>query len=78
MNTIKASDPHILLLNLLDKMNLKRSDKYVPLSNLIINYTPKNIRNSYKNNKSKISTPRWNYKFELSDGSYSVSDIEDY
>ena len=32
----KTSDPHRLLLNLTDKMNLKRSDKYVSLSNLSI------------------------------------------
>ena len=30
----KTSNPHKLLLNLLDKINLKRSDKYVALSNL--------------------------------------------
>ena len=35
----KTSDPHILLPNLLDKANLKRSDKYVALSNLSIYYT---------------------------------------
>ena len=40
---IKASDPHRLLLNLLHKVNLKRSDKYVALSNLSIYYTRKNI-----------------------------------
>ena len=32
----KKSDPHRLLLNLSDKMNLKRRDKYVALSNLNI------------------------------------------
>ena len=32
----KASDPYGLLLNLLDKINLKISDKYVALSNLSI------------------------------------------
>ena len=32
----KTSDPHILLLSLSDKINLKRSDKYVALSNLSI------------------------------------------
>ena len=26
----------------------------------------------------KKSTPTWNNKFELPDGSYSVSDIQDY
>ena len=30
---IKRSDPHRLLLNLTDKLNLKSSDKYVALSN---------------------------------------------
>ena len=32
----------------------------------------------YKNNKIKISAPTWNQEVELSDGSYSVSDIQDY
>ena len=32
----KTSDPHRLLLNLSNKMNLRRSDKYVALSNLSI------------------------------------------
>ena len=35
----KISDPHRLLLNLLDKLNLKRSDKYVALANFSICYT---------------------------------------
>ena len=39
MNSIKLR----LLLNLKDKINLKRSDKYVALSNLSIYYTWKNI-----------------------------------
>ena len=41
----KTSDPHRLLLNISDKINLKRSDKYVALSNLCIYYTQKNIKN---------------------------------
>ena len=39
----KAPDSHRLLLNLLDKMKLKRKDKYVALSNLSIYYTWKKI-----------------------------------
>ena len=35
----KISDSHRLFLNLTDKINLKRSDKYVVLSNLSISYT---------------------------------------
>ena len=69
------SDTYRLLLNLSDKINSKRSEKYVGLSNLSIYDTWKNIKNSYKNNKFKISALIQNEEFELSDGSYSVSDI---
>ena len=58
MNTIfmnfknsKTSDPHRLLLDLTDKTNLRRKDKYIALSNLSIYYTWKNIKKLYKNNK---------------------------
>ena len=40
----KTSDPHRLLLNLTDKINLKRSDKYAALSNLSIYYRRKNTK----------------------------------
>ena len=36
------------------------------------------MKSSYNNNKFKTSAPTWNDKFELPDGSYSVSDIQDY
>ena len=74
----KTSDPRRLFLNLTDKINLKSSNKYVALSNHSIYYTWKNIKNSYKYNKFKISAPTWSEEFELPDGSYSVSDIQDY
>ena len=66
------------MLNLSDKINLKRSDKYVALSNLSIYYTWKNIKNHTKIINFKISGPKWNEECELPDGSYSVSDIQDY
>ena len=72
----KISDPHRLLLNLSDKINLKRSDKYVALSKLSIFYSWENIKKSYKNSKFKISAPTWNEEFELPDGSHYVSDIQ--
>ena len=53
----KTPDTHRLLLNLTDKINLRRKDKYIALSNVSIYYTWKK---SYKNNKSKISAPTWN------------------
>ena len=72
----KTSDSHRLLLNLTDKVNQKRSGKYVALSNLSIYYIQKNIKKSYKN-KIKILAPTWNEEFELPNGSYSASDIQD-
>ena len=51
----KTSGAHRLLLNLTDKINLKRIDKYVALSNLSIYNTWKNIKKSYRNNKFKVS-----------------------
>ena len=65
----KTSDPHRLLLNLWNKINFKRSVKYIALSNLRIYYTWKNIKKSYKNNKFKIPGPTWNEEFELPDES---------
>ena len=41
----KTSDPPRLLLNLADKINLKKRDKYVALSNVSIYNTWKNIKN---------------------------------
>ena len=66
------------MLKLTDKLDLKRGQKTVALSNLSIYYTWKNIKSSYNNNKFKISAPMWSEEFELPDGSYSVSDIQDY
>ena len=74
----KTSEPHILILKLTDKLDLKRGEKNIALSNLSIYFTCKNIKSSYNNNKFEISAPTWNDKFELPDGSYSVSDIQDY
>ena len=74
----KNLDPHRLILNLSDKINLKKSDEYVALSNLSIYYTWKNIKYTYRNNRIKISGPTWDDKFKLPDRSYSVSDIQDY
>ena len=74
----RTPKPHILILKLIDKLDLRIGKKVIALSNLSIYYTWKNIKSSYNNNKFKISAPTWNDKFELPDGSYSVSDIQDY
>ena len=72
----ETSEPHILILQLIDKLDLTRGEKIIALSNLSIYYTWKNIKSSYNNNKLKISN--LNDKFGLPDGSYSVSNIRDY
>ena len=72
----KISDLHALLLNLTYKAELKRKDRYTALSNLSFNYTWKNTKKSYKNNKFKMSARTWNKEFELTYGSYSMSDTE--
>ena len=80
MNTenSKTSEPHKVKLDLTDKRNLKNPDKNKALANLSIFYTWKNIKSEYNNNKFKISAPTWNYTFDLLDGSYSISNIQDY
>ena len=74
----RASEYHVLLLKLTDKLDLRRGQKSVALSDPSIYYTWKNIKSSYNNNKFKISSPTWSEEFELPEGSYSVSDIQDY
>ena len=74
----KTPKPHVLVLKLTNKLDLRIGKKVIALSNLSIYYTWKNIKSSYNNDKFEISAPTWNDKFELPDGSYSVSDIQDY
>ena len=74
----KTSKLHLLMLKLTNKLDLRIGKKFISLFNLNIYYTWKNIKSSYDNNKFKTSVPTWNDKFELTDGSYSVSDIQDY
>ena len=74
----KTSKPHVLTLKLRDKLDLRLDKKVVAISSLSIYYTWKNIKDTYNNDKFKISAPTWNEEFKLLDGSYSVSDIQDY
>ena len=74
----RTSKYHVLVLKLTDKLDLKRGQKSVVLSNLSIYYTWKNMKSSYNNNKFKISASTWSDEFELPDGSYSITDIQDY
>ena len=74
----KTSEHNVLVLKLTHKLDLRRGQKTVALSNLRICCTRKNVKSSYNNNKFKISAATWSADFKLQDGSYSVSDIQDY
>ena len=74
----KTSETYILKLKLTHKLDPRIGEKVIALSSLSIYYWWKNIKSSYNNNKFKISAPTWNEEFTLPDGSYSVSDIQDY
>ena len=56
----------------------RNMNKHAALQNLSIYYTWKDIRKQYKNNKLRILSQTWNDEFKLSDGFYSVSDIQNY
>ena len=73
----KTNEPHKFRITLADKLNLKDPNKSMALANLRIYYTWKNIESAYNNNKFKISASTWNEKFDLPDGSFSISDIQD-
>ena len=69
----KTYDPHKLLLDLADQIDLRRKQKYITLSILRIYHKWKNINRSYKN-----KAPTWIEELQLTDWSYSISDIQDY
>ena len=50
----KTSEPHVLILKLVDKLDL-RLKKIIDLPNLNIYYTQKNIKSSCNKTKAKIT-----------------------
>ena len=74
----KTSEYHVLVLKLIDKLDLRRGQKSFALSNLSICYTWRNVKTDHNNNSFQISAPTWSEQSKLPDGSYSVSDIQDY
>ena len=65
-------------MDLTDKINLEDPKENMALANLSIYYTWKNIKSEYYNNRFKTFTLTWNDTFDLPDGYYSISDIQDY
>ena len=74
----KTSESYKFKYHLIDKLDLKNPNKNMALANLSIYYTWKNVKSTYNNNKFKISAPTWNETFDLPDGSYNISEIQDY
>ena len=74
----KTREPYKFKYDLIDKLDLRNPNKNMALANLSIYYTWKNVKSIYNNNKFKISAPTWNETFDLPDGSYNISKIQDY
>ena len=74
----KTNESNRFKYDLIDKLDLKNPNKNMALLNLSIYYTWKNVKSIYKNNKFKISAPTWNETFDLPDGSYNISEMQDY
>ena len=77
-NNSKTSEPYRFKYDLIDKLDLRNPNKNMALANLSICYIWKNVKSTYNNNKFKISAPTWNETFDLLDGSYNISEIQDY
>ena len=73
-----CSEAQKSVLNLSYRLHLKSSNKHVALQNLSIHYLWKKWTQQYKNNKLKIIAPTWKDEFELLNGCYSDSDMQDY
>ena len=73
----KNNEPNRFKYDLIDKLDLKNPNKNMALANLSIYYTWKNVKSTYNNNKFKISAPTWNETFDLPDGSYNISEIQE-
>ena len=80
MNTknSKTNEPNRFKYDLIDKLDFKNPKKNMALGNLSIYYTWKNFKPTFNNNKFKISAPTWNETFDLPDGLYNISEIQDY
>ena len=74
----KTNEPNRFKYYLTDKLDLKNQSKNMALGNLRIYYTWKNVKSIYNNNKFKISATTCNETFDLPDGSYNISEIQDY
>ena len=69
----ETNEPYKFKYDLIDKLDLRNPNKNMALANLSIYYTWKNVKSKFK-----ISAPTWNETSDLPDGSYNISEIQDY
>ena len=74
----KTNEAHKFVLNFSQRLDLRSPNEHVAPQSWSVYYMWKNIRQQRRNNKLKLIAPTWNDEFGLPDGSYSMSDIEDY
>ena len=74
----KTNEPNRFKYDFIDKSDLRNPNKNMTLAKLSIYYTWKNVKSTYNNNKFKILAPTWNETFDFPDGSYNISEIQDY
>ena len=74
----KTNESYKFKYDLIDKLDFKNPNKNMALANLSIYYTWKNVKSTYNHNRFKISARTWNETFDLPDGSYIISEIQDY
>ena len=73
----KTSDSNRFRLHFTDKIDL-RGNKKIALSELSIHYIWYNIKEQYNNNKFRLSGPTWSEDVTIPDGSYEISQIQNY
>ena len=73
----KTNESNRFRLYFTNKLDLS-SNKTISLANLSIYYRCKNLKSAYNNNNVKTSGPTWTETFDLHDGSFKISDIQDH
>ena len=73
----KTLKPHLLTLNLTNKLDLRLGEKVIALSNLSIYFTWKNMKSSYNNNRFTISAPNGmiNLNYQMDHIQYQIFKI---
>ena len=74
----KTSEPNRFKYDLIDKLDLRNPNKNMALGSLSIYYTWKMLNQVKISKIFKILAPTWNETFDLPDGWYNISEIQDY